>query len=226
MGVTRGELGEALQQGCRTVSELSAFTNASTVCGSCRPLLNELLEGTPKAEPVRAWKPLLAGAAVTLLIALMILLLPGVQYPDTVQLAIPWDQLWRDGLWKQITGFGVLGLSLFALLMSLQKRWRSIRIGDFALWRLTHVVVGAAGLLLLLSHTGGRLGSNLDLILMSCFSLLLLLGGFAAVFIGLEHRLPAGPLQSLRRPFLWLHILVFWPVPVLLGFHIFKTYYY
>jgi len=24
----------------------------------------------------------------------------------------------------------------------------------------------------------------------------------------------------------WIHILLFWPIPVLLGFHIFKSYYY
>jgi nitrite reductase (NADH) large subunit len=226
MGVSRGELGEAIQQGYRSVAELSAFTSASTVCGSCRPLLTELVEGAPTAQPVRVWKPLLAGAVVTLLIALMILLLPGIRYPDTVQLSIPWDQLWRAGLLKQISGFSILGLSVLALLLSLQKRWRRIRLGDFALWRLTHVVLGIAGMVLLLVHTGGRAGSNLDFLLMSCFSLLLLLGGFAAAFIGLEHRLIAGPLQNLRKPFLWLHILVFWPVPVLLGFHIFKTYYY
>jgi nitrite reductase (NADH) large subunit len=54
--------------------------------------------------------------------------------------------------------------------------WR-LRLGDFALWRLTHVVLGIIGMVGLFVHTGGRLGSNLDFVLMICFSLLLLPGG-------------------------------------------------
>ena len=30
----------------------------------------------------------------------------------------------------------------------------------------------------------------------------------------------------LRRQSTWLHILLFWPVPALLGWHIFKTYWF
>jgi hypothetical protein len=38
-------------------------------------------------------------------------------------------------------------------------------------------VLGIIGMVGLFVHTGGRLGSNLDFVLMICFSLLLLPGG-------------------------------------------------
>ncbi|UQA59408.1 FAD-dependent oxidoreductase [Polyangium aurulentum] len=41
--VTRGTLDEAIAAGCSAVEELSARTGAGTLCGSCKPLMSELL---------------------------------------------------------------------------------------------------------------------------------------------------------------------------------------
>ena len=78
----------------------------------------------------------------------------------------------------------------------------------------------------LVAHTGLRIGSGLNLLLITSFSLMLLLGAATTAVIALEHRLDSGVAQRLRRQSVWLHILLFWPVPAMLGWHIFKTYWY
>jgi nitrite reductase (NADH) large subunit len=54
----------------------------------------------------------------------------------------------------------------------------------------------------------------------------LLLGSLASGVIGLEHKIGGALATRLRRKSVWWHILAFWPVPALLGFHIFKGYWY
>ena len=43
---------------------------------------------------------------------------------------------------------------------------------------------------------------------------------------GDDRRLAPAQAKRLRGGLNWLHILAFWPLPVLLGFHVLKTYYY
>lgn len=225
-GVTRGQLGEAINAGNCSVEQLAACTRASTVCGSCRPLVAELAGGSPVREAVRAHRTTLAGAAAALLFALLMLFAPAVPYADTVQLTWQWDALWLVGLYKQISGFAVLGLTALGLVITFRKRWPRIRFGDFALWRVLHVLLGLSTLAGLYLHTGGRLGSNLNFLLVSSFTGLILAGGVAALMIAQEHRLPPSLARRWRENSTWIHILLFWPVPVLLGFHVLKTYYF
>ncbi|MBI3041947.1 MAG: NAD(P)/FAD-dependent oxidoreductase [Betaproteobacteria bacterium] len=223
-GVTRGELGRALAGGCATVESLAARTGASTVCGSCRPLLAELAGSTAVAGPVRGWKMLLGsgGFAALATLALALVLVP---YTVTVQVPWQWDVLWRESFWKQVSGFSVLGLSAVLLAMSLRKRMPRVRLGDFSLWRVAHAALGALTLIGLAAHTGGRLGANLNFFLMAAFLGVVALGAVAGGAIALEHRLGAGAAR-LRGTSLWTHILIAWPIPVLLAFHVFKTYYF
>jgi nitrite reductase (NADH) large subunit len=55
---------------------------------------------------------------------------------------------------------------------------------------------------------------------------MLLLGAITTAVIALEHKVDADMALRLRRQSTWLHILLFWPVPALLGWHIFKTYWF
>ncbi|RJG03029.1 FAD-dependent oxidoreductase [Noviherbaspirillum sedimenti] len=225
-GVTRGQLGEAVAAGCRSVEQLAACTRASTVCGSCKPLLAELAGGAAVREPVRAHRPLLGGAAAALAFALLMLAAPAIPFADTVQLQWRWDDLWLVSLYKQVSGFSVLGLTVLGLLLTFRKRWSRISFGDFAIWRVLHVVLGLSALAALYVHTGGRLGNQLNFLLMASFSGLILAGGVAGLMIAQEHHLPPALVRRWRDNSTWIHILLFWPVPVLLGFHIFKTYYF
>jgi nitrite reductase (NADH) large subunit len=225
-GVTRGRLGAAMVNGCASVEALSGATGAGTVCGSCRPLLAELL-GAAAARPPVAWHRTVFGVALFMAVAAAALLLaPAVPYPHSVQVRWAWDALWRDGFWKQVSGFTLLALTLVALTLSLRKRWSRLRLGAFDGWRALHAALGIALAAALVVHTGGRLGSELNAGLVVSFSGLLLVGAMAAGVVGKEHRLAPLHARRLRSALTWAHILLFWPVPVLLGFHVFKTYYY
>jgi nitrite reductase (NADH) large subunit len=219
-GVTRGQLRLALAGGCATAEALAQKTGASTVCGSCRPLLAELAGSSAQAPPVGGSRTLLVAGAAALLLTLLACAL-AVPYSETVTQT--WDVIWRESAWKQASGFTVLGLSVIALLLSLRKRLFSF--GDFALWRVAHAVVAALALAGLAAHTGGRFGANLDLFLMSSFLGVIALGAVAGGVVALEHRLGARAVP-LRRAWTWAHLIVFWPVPVLLCAHVLKSYYF
>lgn len=223
-GVTRGALAAAIAGGCTTTETVSARTGAATVCGSCRPLLAELIGSVGALVPARGAYVVLGGAVAALLGALAIALF-AMPYAESVQLAWQWDVMWRDSFWKQTSGFTVMGLAAVALLLSLRKRMRRFAWGEFPLWRALHVLLGALTLAALAVHTGGRLGSNLNRGLMVSFLVLVVLGAAAGAVIALEHRLGARA-AALRRTWLWGHILLFWPIPLLLTLHVLKTYYF
>jgi nitrite reductase (NADH) large subunit len=223
-GVTRGALGSALAAGCRSVEALAARTGASAVCGSCRPLLAQLAGAGPLA-PERGWKWLLGASGFALPLALALALVVLIPYAATVQLPWQWDVLWRDGFWKQVSGFTVLGLSALILVLSLRKRVRRFRLGDVPSWRIAHAVLGVLTLAGLAVHTGGRLGSNMNFALIASFLGLVAVGSAAGGVIALEHRLGAAGAR-LRRTWTWAHILLFWPIPTLLVLHVLKTYYF
>jgi nitrite reductase (NADH) large subunit len=224
-GVTCGTLRLAMAEGCTTAEALAARTGASTVCGSCRPLLAELAGSTAPAEPARGWKVLAGASGIAALVTLALALFVAIPYAASVQTPWQWDFLWRESFWKQVSGFSVLGLTVLLLVMSLRKRIRRFTLGDFPLWRVAHVVLGALTLAGLAVHTGGRLGSNLNFLLMAAFLAAIAVGAAAGGLIAFEHRLGAGAMR-LRRSGIWTHILIAWPIPVLLGFHVLKSYYF
>jgi nitrite reductase (NADH) large subunit len=224
-GVTRGEISGACKAGCRTVEEVTLVTRASSVCGSCRPLVAELVGAAGPARPVRGWKMLLGASGTALKAAAVIALVVAVPYAASVQVPWQWDLLWRDNFWKQVSGYSVLGLCAALAVLSLRKRIRAFTLGDFPLWRVAHALLGSLTLAGIAVHTGGRLGSNLNFMLIATFLGVVALGAVAGGVIALEHRLGAGTAR-LRRTWLWTHILIAWPIPVLLAFHVLKTYYF
>jgi nitrite reductase (NADH) large subunit len=223
-GVTRGALGAVIAQGCESVEALAARTGASSVCGSCRPLLAELV-GAGAPAPQRGWKWLLGACGVALPATLALALIVLIPYAATVQVPWQWDVLWRDAFWKQVTGYTVVGLSALILLLSLRKRVRRFTLGDFPIWRIAHAVLGVLTLAGLAVHTGGRLGSNMNFALIASFLGVVTVGSAAGGVIALEHRLGAAAAR-LRRTWTWAHILFFWPIPLLLALHVLKTYYF
>jgi len=224
-GTTRGTLGAALQAGHRTPGALGACTGAGTVCGSCKPLLAELAGDQPLA-PERGSRTLVWTGTAALLALLAMLLAPALPLVDSVQHSLRWDLLWRDGLLKQISGFSLLALAVAVSLISLPKRVSRARLGGFAVWRLVHVLLGTLAVATLVAHTGLRLGHHLNLYLMLCFTGLLLAGAVAGGVIGRQHALPRALVRRVRGWSLWTHILLLWPLPALLGFHILKTYWF
>jgi nitrite reductase (NADH) large subunit len=224
-GISRGELTRAVDQGCADVACLARHTGAATVCGSCKPLLGQLL-GAAEISPVVAARTLTAAALLAVMAMLLWLLPFSLPYADTVQAVPRLDVLWRNGLYKQISGFTLLGLSMLLALVSLRKRVRRLRWGSFDGWRVLHVVAGVLTITVLIAHTGFRLGDNLNFYLMCVFAGLMLAGAAASAVVGLQHALPLTLARRSRELSIWAHVLLLWPLPALLGFHILKTYWY
>lgn len=234
-GVTRDAVSKAIEQGARTVDAVSRCTNASTVCGSCKPLVADLLGEPNKIEPATGTPALVVFGMAGLVLVLLFLLGPKMEYASSVQLdswfaqatGLHWDILWRSTTVKQWTGYSVLALAVMSLLISFRKRQPRFReMVRFDYWRIAHITLGTLVIALLVAHTGFRMGHGLNFLLMLSFMSLLLIGAISSLLIGLSHRLPAGKTVRLRRQSVFLHIMLFWPVPVLLAWHIFKTYWY
>ena len=225
-GVTRGRLTTALNSGCENAACLTAQTRAGSVCGSCRPLLAEMVGDEMRTEAVRSWRSLLAISALSLCLVALFVLIWRIPYPDSVQVAMRWDALWRDPLLKQVSGFSILAVIFIGLGVSLRKRISGIRFGDFNLWRHIHVVLGVCALAILAIHTGFRLGDGLNLLLMLNFLMLAIAGANASTIVATEHRMNPALAKKQRRRWTWLHILLFWPFPVLLAAHVAKSYYF
>jgi nitrite reductase (NADH) large subunit len=226
-GVTRGQLDVAMKNGAKTAGELMAETGASTVCGTCKDLVCDFAGGNAAREPVKAYKGLLLVSLIAFVAAITYLLSPSIGYTETA--AVNWhiDEWWRDGFYKQVSGFLILGFSVFISFVSVRKRLaKYIKLWDFAYWRFAHVAIGVVLLGFLLAHTGLRMGSHLNFYLMLVFSALIVVGAVAGLAISYEHNMPARIAKRLRSYALWSHILLLWPLPGLLGFHVIKTYYF
>lgn len=230
-GVTRGQISQAISGGCASVEALCRVTSASTVCGSCRPLIEELLGSDTPPEPVRFWRPVASLSLLALIGAFLTILLPPLTSAQGFAAGFTINKLFIDGTLKQVTGYTLLGLTALALLLSLRKRLKWLRLGDFASWRLVHVALGAGVLAVLAAHTGFRLGENLNFALIAAFAATLLAGALGGGIIAFEHRLAGIAVIRQRRidprgAALWLHILACWPLPLLLVVHIVSVYFY
>lgn len=225
-GVTRGELSAEIKKGTTTLDALCTKTGASTVCGSCKPHITQLLTGSQVVKPAVGAKNLFAFGLLTTVIMILALVLPAIPYAETVDVAWQWDTLWRDNLYKQISGYTILGLSAIALLLSLNKRVKSFTLLTFPVWRVIHVVLGFLAVIGLAVHSGYRLGEGVNFYLASSFIAILIAGGASSILVAIEDKIDFSLARKLKRNIVWLHILAFWPLPALLAVHIFKTYYY
>ncbi len=228
--ISQSELVTAVAEGCKNVASLSHKTQAGTVCGSCKPLLAQLVGNSAPAEKEKASLPVLLGSISAIILAACIFLMPELTASHSVQTPGTIEFIWNDKFWKQVTGFSLLGMSVLGLLMSLRKRIKNRKLtrkmGEFAYWRLLHVMLGVFCATTLILHTGLHLGENLNQMLMINFLLVLLLGSMAGAVISLSHKLDASASQKLRKFWTWTHIFVTWPLPILIGTHILTVYYF
>lgn len=224
--VTKGQLSDAMARGCETVACLQKQTKASTVCGSCKPLLEELCQSDTERQKEIAWLPIMFASVMALIVSMLVALLPESQVSDSVQTKSWFEAIWNDKFYKQVTGFSLLGLSVVGLLMSLRKRLKFDWLGDFAYWRILHIVLGGLCAITLIFHTGFHMGENLNRILILDFLGIILLGSTAGLMISVSHRLKPSQAMSIRKFWSWVHIVFTWPLPALLGIHILTVYYF
>lgn len=226
MSVSRGQLSKAINAGCASVEALKHKTGASSVCGGCQPLLVSLLGSKVQAEKIGAFKTIFALSLLAIFFTSLISLYSPIPFQDSVIHGINWDHLWRDKLIKQITGYSILGLSVLGGILTLRKRIKRISWFDFSIWRLVHITSGVLIVAGLIAHSGFRFGQNINFYLMLDFVALLVLGGIAGAVMAMQYKLDVVRAASIKKFLLWCHILLLWPLPVLLGFHIIQTYYF
>ncbi len=219
-------LKDALLNGADTSVQLSANTSAGTVCGSCQPLLMNLCGQKEKALKDKLWLPMLVVSVLALIVVGIVASFPPIPVSETVQQPSFLENYWNDKFWKQVTGFSLLGMSATGLLMSVKKRWLKKLLGEFTYWRLLHALLGTLCAVTLIFHTGFRLGENLNQWLMLNFLAVLGVGTLAGITMSVEFTLNGTIATRLRSFWAWLHILMSWPLPMLLAMHILTVYYF
>ena len=225
--VSRGTLSASCRNGCTSVAQLEAATGASSVCGSCRPLLAQLVGDFRVATmPVPGRAVLLASSLVACALAAGSVFMPSIPAGDSIEHATFWHTLRTEPFWNRVTGFTVLGIVLAGLAFSARKRIRRISLGNYGWWRALHAGLGLLGLVMLVAHTGLGLGNNLNRVLMIDFLALVVLGTFSGAVTALESRLDSLTARRLRTFWTWAHIVAAWPLPVLLLFHILSAFYF
>ncbi len=225
-GISRGEITDCIAQGFNQIESISAETGASSVCGSCKPLVSNLLGSSIKLNPQWGYKTLFLISFITLFIIIIWLISPPISYAASVR-SFSLDFIWSDFIYKQITGYTLAGITLLSIIgFSLRKRIARFDIGKLGFWRNMHTIMGLVALLILVLHTGLNTGSNLSFYLLTSFILASIVGAVSAYIVANEHKY--SPLNAKRWRMLVnrAHIIAVWPMPVLLGFHITSAYYF
>lgn len=226
-GVRLGTLTAARAEGCSTVEQLARRTGASTVCGSCGPLLAEFLDAPAQLTRVAGLKFLSVACVFTLVVAFVIFLAAPIPFAQSVQADLrKLDFLWREDFWKQATGYTLVGLALLSLSLPLRKRFKRFTWGEFGYWRAVHAGLGAFTLVALVAHTGFRMGYRFNFVLMLDFVALGLIGALAGGVTALERRLSARAAKRLRSFWTGAHVAMGWPLPALILFHVLLAYYF
>ena len=226
-GVTHGALSTAVHSGCTRVEQLSQATGAGSVCGGCKPLLAQLAGAKSVPQELTGIRAL----ALVSLLALPVLLGMGLPadllIADSVQsLSYRIARLWQDSLWKQVSGFTLLGLGVIGLGLTLRKRSKHVTWGNYGHWRMLHGALGAAALAVLLLHTGLQAGAGLNAWLLLNFLALALAGALAGMGTAYAAFAMSRSGRQLQRWLSHAHLYIAWPLPVLLGFHVLSVYYF
>ncbi|WP_444936456.1 FAD-dependent oxidoreductase [Microbulbifer sp. JMSA004] len=224
--VTKGELCKAISDGKRNLNELQQATTAGSVCGSCRPLMAELLDTPAPNLVMRHSKGILITSILSLILISLAFLMPPTPVSSSVQTALFWEKLWYDNFWKQITGYTILAMCLFTAALSIRKRWKRLSLGHVDHWRYAHSVTGLIALIALAVHSGFRLGENLNLALMLVFLTATATGSLVGVFMARNHHWTDLKLREHRKWWSRVHYALLWALPVLLAYHIFAVYYF
>ena len=228
--VNLGAINTTIEHGCYSLKAIAHECGAGSVCGSCQPTLSQLLQNqldtsvdeTAAAEPTGI-RPVLTTSIIAIAGVALILLLPGISTPTSVQ-EFSLSMLVNDKLFKQVSGFSLLGITLLGLMLTLRKRLHWEFLGQFQHWRTVHTVAGVMALLILLAHTGAVLGEQLNRWLMLNYLTVALIGSILGLAIGLSKR----PIirNRLRTTSFWAHVLTVWPLPILVSAHILSSYYF
>lgn len=224
--VTKGELSNAMKSGCRTIETLGESTKAGTVCGSCKPLLANLLDKPAPNLVMRHQKEIFVASIISIVLILLTVFFEPLSVTQSVQMEWHLEKLWFDNFWKQVSGFTLLGLCLIACALVLRKRLKKFNFGHVDTWRYAHSIIGIIALFILMIHTGVRMGANLNFILMSVFLAATMTGSLVGVFMSKNHHWSDHKLRQHRFWWSRVHYTLLWMLLPLLIFHILSAYYF
>jgi nitrite reductase (NADH) large subunit len=224
--VTRGALSNAMEHGNRTMDSLCQATNAGVTCGSCKPLLAEMLDAPAPNLVMRHYKSIYWYSIIAIALMLATVFMEPIGIGENTQLSWQLEKLWFDNFWKQVSGYTLLFLSLLAGGLGIRKRWKKLNFGHLDDWRYVHSIIGVVALVVLMIHTGMRLGHNLNLVLMIIFLAATLTGSLVGVFMARNHHWTDLKLRRHRAWWSRVHYTLLWMLPALLTYHILAVYFF
>jgi len=183
------------------------------------PLLSSL-------PPERGRKALLVASIVAVSWAFVLVFAPSIPPARSVRASVVIDVLTRNSVWKQVSGYLLVAVCLVGLVISLRKRWKRFQFADVPFFRAVHGVVTAAALVVFFAHTGFRVGDGLNFVLTVGFLAAMIVGAAAGAVFALSDRWSAVVARDRRLRASWVHILVLWPLPILVALHVLMVYYY
>ncbi len=181
----------------------------------------------PSALPAeRGRKALLVASIVAVSWVFVLIFAPPIPPARSIHASALIDLLTRSSVWKQVSGYLLVAVCLASLLISLRKRWKRFQFADVPVFRAIHGLVTTASLVLFFAHTGFHVGNGLNFVLTVAFLLAMTVGAVAGAVFALSDRWSALAARDRRLRVSWVHILVLWPLPILVALHVLMVYYY
>ncbi len=225
-GVTRGEISTCIEKGHRTLTALGEQLEAGVTCGSCQPLLKTMVNEPVAHLIMRHYKSILWASVISIIVIFLTFLAPKLPFERSVQFGFQFEKIWYGSIYKQTTGYVLLGLVFLSCALSFRKRWKKLKLGNLDDWRYVHTILGLIALFALIVHTGFRLGEGLSFVLMVVFLLATLTGSLVGVFMSRNHHWTDIKLTQYRAWWSRVHYGLLWLLPALLAFHILGSYYF
>ncbi|MCY4046226.1 MAG: FAD-dependent oxidoreductase, partial [Cellvibrionales bacterium] len=197
-------------------------TGAGSVCGSCEILFSRFDQSTITSSIKKETALILVAGLGIALLALFALLNPfgttESYQPDHI------SHFWHDSFYRQITGFSILAITVLSFLFSLRKRINWLNKLSFGPLRLFHGLMATLALALLFLHTGVSDFQGVNQWLLYSFFGATIFGAISGLFADFEKRFNSLGIKKAKGVAVFAHIVTFWPLPVLLGFHILSVY--
>ncbi len=182
-----------------------------------------------RKEPVApepGYRGLMYASIAAMGLSAIAMFMKPIPVPATSGVRFGVGRLFTDHAFQQATGYLLVLLSIFSLVLSLRKRWKRFQFFDVPFFRAIHVVMGVATLVVLGMHTSLHLGQKLNFVLAIDFLAVCILGAVAGIVTAVSHRWGATEARDRRLLSTRGHLIAFWALPVLIALHVFQVYYY
>jgi hypothetical protein len=139
--------------------------------------------------------------------------------------AQPLDRMLEVHRYREVTGYLGLAMTLAALVLARSKP--GIRVPfSRQTFRSAHIVLGLVLLIVIVLHTGGTWGSNLNGSLLASLLLTIFVALIGKLLENRRLESPGTKVNDLRAVWLSVHLLLVAVTLVLLAFHVLSVYYF